>query len=726
MKRASSRTSAADEVALDASAPRMRRAPMRRRMRCPIPSACQRVAGADAAADAWHAEASRRRDAARRIRASAPMSLDGVNLHLCSCNGTMPLDREALARALELSGTPAIRLDARARKELSAFAAPSVRRCRRRVHAGGQALRRRRGGGRHARRRSASSTSAKRRGWSAEARQATPKIAALLALAGLPDPDPVPRVTYRSQGQLLIVGPGGGRAALGGRAVRATRRSPSVVTRTQRRRGAARGAQVPRPFRQGREARRLARRASRSRGSRKIRSISILCTRCNACIRVCPEQAIDWSYQIDLDRCKAHRKCVAACGATARDRLRASDTARAERFDLVLDLQAAPALAHAPAAAGLLRAGRRSAWRRLSGGRARDDDRRVREAEVLRVQGVDLRARAVAERSAARNASTSARREAIRADGDGVVVEPQLCMGCGACATGVPVGRDDATRYPSVSDLGRRDADAAGDLREERAVATRALLLHAEDGRAAIARLRAARPRIAGARDPARSPSRRVDRPRRLAGGARARREPGRRDAARRHGGAAISRRACTRRWRSPTRSRRRWATRAAFPAVRWRRHAGVRCGVVVVAGRASGARRGHVRVHQRQADDRGARDRAPRAARAGAAARDRAAPGVAVRHDRRSITTRARCASRASARCPEGAILDNTRRRRSSASSRRSACSAGSARRPARSTRSRCRRALNLAAEAKQPRVVNEAAVFKCIACGKPLGPRR
>ena len=74
-----------------------------------------------------------------------------------------------------------------------------------------------------------------------------------------------------------------------------------------------------------------------------------LCTRCNACIKVCPEQAIDWSYQIDLDRCKAHRKCVAACGATNAIDFSRSDTARAERFDLVLDLQAAPELAmHQP------------------------------------------------------------------------------------------------------------------------------------------------------------------------------------------------------------------------------------------------------------------------------------------------------------------------------------------------------------------------------------------
>src|SRR4029077_14396306 len=44
-------------------------------------------------------------------------------------------------------------------------------------------------------------------GWSAEGRAATPKIAALLAAAALPDPEPVPRVTFRSEGRLLIVGP---------------------------------------------------------------------------------------------------------------------------------------------------------------------------------------------------------------------------------------------------------------------------------------------------------------------------------------------------------------------------------------------------------------------------------------------------------------------------------------------------------------------------------------
>src|SRR5690606_10333473 len=39
-----------------------------------------------------------------------------------------------------------------------------------------------------------------------------------------------------------------------------------------------------------------------------------LCTRCNACIDACPEQAIDYSYQIDMAKCAGHRECVKACG----------------------------------------------------------------------------------------------------------------------------------------------------------------------------------------------------------------------------------------------------------------------------------------------------------------------------------------------------------------------------------------------------------------------------
>ena len=46
-------------------------------------------------------------------------------------------------------------------------------------------------------------------GWSEEGAAAEPKIAALLAAEGLPEADPVPSVSYRSEGKLLIVGGAG-------------------------------------------------------------------------------------------------------------------------------------------------------------------------------------------------------------------------------------------------------------------------------------------------------------------------------------------------------------------------------------------------------------------------------------------------------------------------------------------------------------------------------------
>ena len=76
---------------------------------------------------------------------------------------------------------------------------------------------------------------------------------------------------------------------------------------------------------------------------------------------------------------------------------------------------------------------------------------------------------------------------AIAADGDHVKVEPHLCMGCGACATVCPSGAM-TYAYPSVPHLGQQ-------IRTLLATYAKAggrdacLLLHAEDGRAAIARL---------------------------------------------------------------------------------------------------------------------------------------------------------------------------------------------------------------------------------------------
>ena len=183
-------------------------------------------------------------------------------------------------------------------------------------------------------------------GWSKDAKAATPKIAALIALASMADPEPVPQVNYKSNGQLLILGSLANAQAA---AVLLTELEATVLLDEPAGHTQASSAERNLPVLSGRLDRVAGYLGAFDVELSQNNPIDLdLCTRCNACVAACPEGAIGTDWQIDLGRCKSHRACVVACGdAGAIDFDRVAQ-AHSLRFDVVLDLREQPAfLQHA-------------------------------------------------------------------------------------------------------------------------------------------------------------------------------------------------------------------------------------------------------------------------------------------------------------------------------------------------------------------------------------------
>jgi ferredoxin len=406
---------------------------------------------------------------------------------ICNCNKTMALDAKALAAALKLDATPNIASEL-CRKHVAAFEAAVksgedlVVACTQEAPLFSEL---------HGELKGAGSLKfvniRETAGWSSDGKAATPKIAALLALADAPEPEPVAAVSYKSEGRLLVIGPGAAALAW---AERLTEQFSVNVLVTD---GAER-FEMP-------SERRYPVFSGRPRAVKgylgafevewdQANPIDLeTCTRCNACIRVCPEKAIDYSYQIDFEKCKDHRKCVAACGGIGAIDFERKETRRSDAFDLVLDLSREPLIKLPQPPQGYFATRGDPLEQALA---ARELARMVGEFEKPRYfqYKESICAHSRSEITGCTRCIDVCSTRAISSDKEAnrVTVEPHLCMGCGGCATVCPSGAM-SYAYPRVPDIGTRIRTVLQTYRDAGGRDPVLLFHNTTDGRELIARL---------------------------------------------------------------------------------------------------------------------------------------------------------------------------------------------------------------------------------------------
>lgn len=290
-------------------------------------------------------------------------------------------------------------------------------------------------------------------GHSSQAYASLPKMAALLADAALPAPEPVPKVSYTSQGRTLIVGAAHIVLAW---AEKLHAQLDVTVLFTDGAGATALPLERDYPVFSGTDVAVNGWLGEFKATWRQSNPIDLdLCVRCNACIAACPEEAIDLRYQVDEEKCRRHGDCVRACGAIGAIDFARTDTVRSGEFDLVFDLSATPLLPMHQPPQGYFVADAADPYAQI------DAVMRLTQmvGEFEKPKYFRYKERLCAH---SRNRKTGCNAcieicsaQAIRGDSDRIKVDPHLCMGCGACTTVCPSGAL-GYAYPDAPYSGRR------------------------------------------------------------------------------------------------------------------------------------------------------------------------------------------------------------------------------------------------------------------------------